>query len=347
MQYDLVPLTPDELPSWDARIAPYESTQLFHRQPWLNHLAESRGIDIRQWAIYEGSSTIGYFCAGMLSKGPFRILGSPLKGWASNFMGPVVNHDFDQDAFLLAIDDLAEREQVATIEIENPLLDDTAMRSRGYDHVAQPTYVIKLTPYDTAPVWRAVNLKARQKVRKAQHAGCTVVEGTDPAVADELFTEFVEVLARKGLYPPYGREVPRSLFRCLQPHGLLLVLQVRDPKGDVIATSFCPHDEKSIYFWCGGSHISGWEYSPNDLIQWATMEWAIQHGLTSYNMCGYGQFKSKFGGPLEEPRRYQKYYSMAARWGRAAYAGYQHARIRARGSWERLTHPVRKLTPAA
>ena len=31
-----------------------------------------------------------------------------MKGWASNFMGPVVNSDYDQDAFLRAIDELAQ-----------------------------------------------------------------------------------------------------------------------------------------------------------------------------------------------------------------------------------------------
>jgi lipid II:glycine glycyltransferase (peptidoglycan interpeptide bridge formation enzyme) len=116
-------------------------------------------------------------------------------------------------------------------------------------------------------------------------------------------------------------------------------LQVKDPVGQVIATCLFPHDNKTIYYWCGGSRLSGWKYSPNDLIHWSAMEWGIKHGLTVYNMCGYGNFKSKFGGPLEEPRRWQKYYSTMARWGRAAYARYHSTRIKVRGNWERLKHP--------
>jgi CelD/BcsL family acetyltransferase involved in cellulose biosynthesis len=342
MRYELEPLSKEELATWDERIAGYESTQLFHRQAWLDHIGESRGVKIHQWAIRESGRTVGYFCAGIFTKGPFRILGSPMKGWASNFMGPVVNSDYDQDAFLGAIDELAKSQAIATLEIENPLLRDEQMSAHGYDSVAQPTYVVKLTPYDEAPAWELVNPKARQNVRKARRAGCTVVEASDPSMVEEFYDEFVEVLARKGLFPPYGRGVPRSLFKCLYRNGLLLPLQVKDPEGQVIATCLFPHDDKTIYYWCGGSRLSGWKYSPNDLIHWSAIEWGIKNGLTAYNMCGYGNFKSKFGGPLEEPRRWQKYYSTMARWGRAAYARYHTTRIKVRGNWERLKHPSRE-----
>ena len=110
MRYEFEPLSSEELASWDERIAGYESVQLFHRQAWLDYLVASRALRIHQWAIRESGRTIGYFCAGTLRKGPFRILGSPLKGWASNFMGPVVNSDCDQDAFLRAMDELCTRE---------------------------------------------------------------------------------------------------------------------------------------------------------------------------------------------------------------------------------------------
>jgi hypothetical protein len=53
-------------------------------------------------------------------------------------------------------------------------------------------------------------------------------------------------------------------------------------------------------------------------------------------MCGYGYFKSKFGGVLEEPRRWNKSYSRAARLAREGYALYFQHRIRAQGWWQRV-----------
>lgn len=335
MPYELEPLSPGELATWDERIADYESTQLFHRQGWLDYLASSRGLKIHQWAVRESGRTVGYFCAGSFKKGPFLILGSPLKGWATNFMGPVVNSDYDQDAFLSAVDELCAREGIAALEIENPLLSDEPMSSHGCEFVAQPTYIVELA-LDTDRMWRRIDLKSRQKVRKAQRAGLAAKECSDSSMTDEYFDQFVEVLARKGLSPPHDRNSPRLLFEHLYPKGLLFAVQILDPDGRPIASGLFPHDHKTIYYWGGASRMGGWSYSPNDLLQWTVMEWAAQHGLTVYNMCGYGYFKSKFGGVLQEPRRWQKYYSKIARWGRAAYGAYFQQRIRLMGNIERL-----------
>ncbi len=87
VRYDLEPLTSDEQRTWDALIAGYESAHLFHRQAWLDYLAESQGVKFRYWAIRESGTTVGYFCGGIFNKGPFRILGSPLKGWGTQLHG--------------------------------------------------------------------------------------------------------------------------------------------------------------------------------------------------------------------------------------------------------------------
>src|SRR6266702_1957691 len=112
-KYRLEPLGEHEAARWDELIAPYESRQLFHRKVWRDYLAASHRIDVRLWAFRDRNSIVGYFCGGALRKGPFRILGSPLTGWGTNFLGPVANCDFDQRAFLKALDELAHLERFA------------------------------------------------------------------------------------------------------------------------------------------------------------------------------------------------------------------------------------------
>ena len=115
-------------------------------------------------------------------------------------------------------------------------------------------------------------------------------------MTDEYYDEFMEVMTRKGLFPPYGSDRPRLLFRHLYPNDMLLAVQVLSPEGQSIATGLFPHDDKTIYYWGGASRLTGRQYSPNDLMHWSVMEWALKHGLTAYNMCGPGKFKQKFGG---------------------------------------------------
>lgn len=344
-RYELEPLTPPELARWDELIAPYASTQLFHRRAWLDYLATSRRIDPRFWAIREHGRTVGYFCGGVVRKGPFRILGSPLKGWTSNFMGPVANLDLDQEAFLGALDGLARGARLAMVELENPILSAPLMKAAGYVGRAQPTYVVELTPEDPERMWGRIDLKARQKVRKAKKLGLVVEEADDPRMADEFYDQFVEVLARKNLYPPYGPEAPRLLFQLLTPRDMLLALRIRDDSGAVVAIGLFPHDERTLYFWGGASRIAAWRLSPNDLLQWAAMEKSAARGLRVYNMCGYGYFKSKFGGVLQHPQRWHKSHGVAAKWARHAYGIYFEKRIRLQGWWQHLSRQDRAATP--
>jgi lipid II:glycine glycyltransferase (peptidoglycan interpeptide bridge formation enzyme) len=336
-RYELEPVTPSELRRWDDLITAYESCELFHRRVWLDYLAVTRGVDLRFWVLRDRGRTVGYFSGAVVKKGPFRILGSPLKGWTTNFMGPVVNRDFDQAAFLRALDELAAREGFAMLEIENSVLGPTEMNEFGYEGVAQPTYVVELTPDDPDRMWKRIDLKSRQKVRKAKKLGLIVEDASDdPRLADEFYDQFVEVLARKSLFPPYGPDAPRRLIQLLKPHDMLLALQIREPNGSVIASGLFPHDGKTLYFWGGASRLSAWNLSPNDLLQWAAMERGAAKGLRVYNMCGYGYFKSKFGGVLLQPHRWHKSYWASARFARRAYARYFEKRIRLRGWWQRI-----------
>lgn len=335
-RYGLEPLTPSELAKWDDLVAPYGSTQLFHRRIWLEYLAATRPLELRFFAIRERGRTVGYFCGGMVRKGPFRILGSPLKGWTTNFMGPIANGDLNQEAFLRALDAVAQEAGLAMIEVENPILAESLMHEAGYVGVSQPTYVVQLTPDDPNEMWSRIDVKSRQKIRKARKLGLVVEETEDPAMAQEFYQEFVEVLARKNLSPPYGPETPQRLFRLLKPHHMLLALQIRDGSGAIVATGLFPHDDKTVYFWGGASRIAAWNLSPNDLLQWAVMEKAAAKGLRFYNMCGYGYFKSKFGGALQEPKRWHKSYSASAKWARRAYALYFDRRLRLLGWWHRV-----------
>jgi lipid II:glycine glycyltransferase (peptidoglycan interpeptide bridge formation enzyme) len=335
--YELEPLTTDELARWDDLVAGFGSRQLFHYGVWLEYLARSRGVEPRFWALRRGGRTDGYFCGAVVRKGPFRILGSPLKGWGTNYMGPVVNEDLDQEAFLRAVDALARESKLAMVEVENPILSGAAMEEAGYVGVAQPTYIVELTPADPDRMWRRIDIKSRQKIKKAKKLGLVVEEVDDPRIAEDFYDQFVQVLARKNLFPPYGPDAPRLLFELLRPRDMLLALQIRDASGTIVATGLFPHDDRTIYFWGGASRMSSWNLSPNDLMQWAAMEKAAARGLQVYNMCGYGYFKSKFGGVLEQPHRWHKSYSTPAKWARDAYALYFQKQIKLRGWWQRVT----------
>ena len=339
--YSLDPLTAEECARWDGLISGCPKRELFHRGPWLNYLRESRGVTIGRWLINEGNVTVGYFCGGLLRKGPFRILGSPLKSWGSNFMGPIPSGELDLRSFLMAVDELAEREQLAMSEMEHRDFTDPVMKEARYEAVPGWTYLVSLAK-DPEVMWGALDATCRNRIRKAMRIGLRVEDTADPVVADEFYDQYCNLLHHKGLGPPYPRAYPRALLRHLKPAGMLLALRVSDPDGRILATGLFPHDEHTIYFWGGASWHAGRDLCPNEILHWTAMRTAAELGLSCYDMCGYGRFKRKFGGALVELQRWHKCYWRSAKWARRGYEIYFQKKRRIQGWWRRLNAAERE-----
>lgn len=331
--YRLESLTEREVARWEELATPYETFELFHQRAWLDYLAASRGIDVRMWAIREAGRTVGYFCGGIQQKWPFKLLGSPLKGWGTNFMGPIMNADIDQRRLLDALDGLARTEHIAMAEIENRSLSEHALDAAQYTAVLGWTYQVRLTPQEPAAMWSALDSTCRNRIRKAEKAGLTVEDTDDPDVADEFYDQYTDLMRRKGSVPPYPREYPRLLFRHLRKADLLLALRVRDTSGRILATGLYPHDARTIYFWGGASWDDGRDLCPNEYLHWTAMCRAADQGLTRYDMCGYGRFKKKFGGTLITLKRWHKFYWRSAAMARRGYELYFQKRLRLLARW--------------
>jgi SAM-dependent methyltransferase len=334
MRYEIEPLTMEERLSWDSLIAPYEERDLFHRREWLEYLAASRGVDVGLWRIRGADRTLGYFSGGILRKGPFRILGSPLKSWGTNVMGPLIGADVDRSLLLRAFDELAGRERLAMLEMESRLISETEFLRAGYEGVIGWTYLIDLTRRRRADaVWDSLDSTCRNRIRKAARSGLTVEDTDDEAVVGEYYDQLVDVMRRKGLAPPYPRDHARQLFDRLKKADLLFALRVRDRHGRVIATGMFPHDERTMYFWGGASWAESHELCPNDYAHWQAICLAIDRGLHTYNMSGHGRFKRKFGGKLTQIQRWHKFYWPGARVARNAYEIFVQGENRLRARW--------------
>jgi SAM-dependent methyltransferase len=297
---------------------------VFHRRAWLDYLTASRGVDVRLWAISNATTTLGYFCAGSLKKGPFRILGSPLTGWGTNTLGPVFDQDIDHAHFLETLDALADDERVATIELESRILSENALEAAGYEPVGAWTYVVPLR--EPATMWRVLDPTCRNRVRKATKAGLFVQDAHDPDFVEEYYKQYATVMRQKGMPPHYSLEDPKLLFAHLKTADCLFALRVKHPSGRVLATGLFPHDDRAMYFWGGASSVDALHLCPNDLLHWTAMCLAAERGLLTYNMSGHGRFKRKFGGTLTLVKRWHKHYWRSARWARRGYRFWLDAR---------------------
>lgn len=307
--------------SWDQLIARYRGKTLFHETVWLRYLQETQEATPVFLELLSHGERVGLFSGLLVRKGPFRILGSPLPGWGTNYMGPL----FDQCSLELtevtrAIEDYAVKHLgVHHLEITCPIEVRTVdLRAVGYKSEAGMTYLVPLDRNDDVMLGRMTST-CRNRLRKGVKNGLIVEVASDEAIVDEYYDQLLEVFGKQGLAPTYSRARVRALFNHLEPAGRLLPLRVRDPNGVVVATGLFPCDEKEVYFWGGASWRRYQKLCPNELLHWSAMTLARDRGATQYNMCGKGSFKVKFGGDEVETLRWHKSCSLSASLGRRAF----------------------------
>jgi hypothetical protein len=316
--YELAPLSAEDAGRWDELVMAYPGYEIFHRQAWLDYLAASRGVSIRKLAVRKQGRRLGLFCGGEVRKGPFRILGSPLKGWYTNSMGALLDADANPAEFLRALDGWARPEGIAVLEFEQNRFPEDVLAAAGFEPVEDLTYRVVLD--DEASMLKRLHKSRRYQVRKAQAGGLQAEVCESSEVGDEFYDRFCAMMRRKGVAPGFPRSHPRLLLEHLRRIDRILGLRIRDSQGRLLSVGLFPFDNQTLYFWGGADSAEGRELFPNDFLHWSAMCLGRQRGLLCYDMSGYGRFKSKFGGELVTLRRWHKTYWRSARWARKAYA---------------------------
>lgn len=308
-------MSPEE---WAGAIRNYPTALVFHDLGWLEYIERTQGGERVLASIEAAGATIGYFCGIVVRKGPFRLLGSPLRGWWTPNMGPVANPAaFDTTAFARALDGWCRAHGIDFLEMCCDWLAPAEMENAGYRSMPETTHSLELGTPDE--VWAKMYKTTRNYVRRAEKNGLTVEVASDEQVIHEYYEQLKAVFGRRQLTPPHPLMQPLTMWRCLQPRGKLMVLRALH-QGRCIATYLLVWDEQTMWGLGTASLPDSLDLRPNELIHWRAIETASKWGLKRYDLCGGGDYKKKYGA-LEVPRiRWRKAYTRAAS---AAYRFYE------------------------
>ena len=317
--------------TWDMTISNYDSKYLFHNSSWLKLLEETNSGKAVKFEIIENGAVIGYFSAVLIKKGPFRILGSPLQGWTTNYMGPIVNKGFDTKQFVNALDEICRIQGIHHVELCNPILDNEIMHKQGFDITEGITYIVPLST-DEDKMWkRCHRTKCRQAINRARRNGLIVEDNYNISFTDEFYEELKEVFAKQGLVPTYSIERVKKLFSILTPDQFFSLQVKHDSK--IIATGIFLHDDRSVIGFGATSWREFQGLNPNELLWWELITRAAQMGLKQLDMSGKGSFKPKFGGDKMTVYKYSKSYSYFAKAGREAYKSLFYIKQKMKGKY--------------
>ena len=289
----------------DAALLTYPDHVIYQTQAWLAFLAQTqRGEIVTADLVDETSACVGRFTGLVIRRLGLRVLGSPLPGWTTSYMG------FNLAARASRASAMAALKRYAFGRLRCHHIEVTDRYARADDHAAGGFHVEPLTMsgYEVdlsggpERVLAAMKPDYRQNIRRAARDGLTIEVAEDAAFADEYFAQLKDVFARKRLVPTYGVDRVRALIDHLQPTGRLLLLRARDADGDCIATGIFPAANDTMYFWGGASWRHKQHLRPNQALVWHAMLHWMSRGIIRCDMVGGGQYKTRFGAyPINVP----------------------------------------------
>ncbi|MEA2512090.1 MAG: hypothetical protein QOJ59_1577 [Thermomicrobiales bacterium] len=279
----------------------YADRHLFQTKAWLEFLAEFQRAEPVVAVLEDGREQLGYFSGLVVKRWGLSVLGSPLPGWTTPYMGFNMKPDVPRRVAADAIVDFAFKDLgCAHLELRDRWLTEEETtglgfgrrRDVGYD---ERTFEVDLNRSEDA-IFGGMTSACRRCIRKAEKSGVTIEEATDSDFADDFYDQLREVFVRQGLVPTYGADRVQTLIRHLQPTGMLLLLRARDAEGQCIATGIYPAFGDMMFFWGGASHREHQHLRPNEALHWHAIQYWKQRGVTRYDLGGFMEYKEKYGG---------------------------------------------------
>ncbi len=272
---------------------------VFQTREWLDFLAESQHAEPVVAKVIDGTSPLGWFTGALVSYSGLRVLGSPLRGWTTSYMGFNLDDPGAGRSALTALRDFAFGElRCVHLEVMDRCSRFEPMPS-GFTASALPGYELDLRRDDDA-LLAAMTANGRRDVRRAIRNGITV-EAVDPTNSDEFTREYYaqvsESFAKRSLRPPYPRERVDAMVRHLGRTARVQLLLARDPTGRPVATGIFPGlSGGTAFFWMGASRRDAQHSLPNEALMWAALRRWRDDGACRFDFGGGGTYKAKYGG---------------------------------------------------
>lgn len=301
---------------WAEILAGYPDAEVFHSPAWLDFLAASQRAEPVVAVVHARERQVGHFVGAIVQRFGIRMLGSPLMGWGTQYMGFLLEEGADRRSAADALISFAFADlRCLHVELADRLLTAQSMAGSRYRAESGQTFVVDLDR-EEALILADMRSTTRNYIRQASRKGLRAESATGLEYADEYYAQLIEVFGRQGLAPTYGPERVRQLIRAIQPTDQLLLMRVRSPDGTSIATSVTVGRNQTAILWGTASLKSKDGFHPNELLHWEIMRHWRARGIVRYDMGGGGSYKAKYGGTVL-PRAH--FYS-------SRYAGMRHGR---------------------
>jgi len=270
--------------------------RIFTTLPWIKFIAEDQKAEPVFVRITKNGIFRGYFTGLMIKKFGVKILGSPLKGWSTSFMGFDTFNKLEKTKILPEFVKYAFRcLKCHYIELIDRDISIEEAKKTGIAFYKIDSLELDISKTEDE-IFKNFKTDARNFCRQFTRKGAKIVKCTpNDSFAEEFLKQLQDVFSKQKLSPNWSLNKIRRLLRNLLVEDMILCLNALDPSGKSIATGIFPGYNKEFYFWGGASYRNFQFYRPNEAIQWYAIKHWKNTGAICYNMVGVRDYKKKFG----------------------------------------------------
>jgi hypothetical protein len=273
----------------------FTDRNIFQTQEWLTFIARSQHAEPVVAAVRHEDEVVGYFTGLVARRYGFRMLGSPLQGWTTAYLGFNLRDGVSRRAAVEALLPFAFGTlHCMHVELRDRQLALEEVDDLDLDYAPKTIFEVDLRP-DLDELFARMTSACRRCIRKSEKVGVTIEEADDPSFVDDYWRQLQDVFAKQSLVPPYGKARVSELIRQLHPTGRLLLLRARDAQGTCIATGMFPAMNRTMYFWGGASWRQHQILRPNEAVMWFAMRYWKERGVERFDLGGGADYKRKYG----------------------------------------------------
>lgn len=288
--------------------------------------------------IYDNEELIGFWPAYVIKKGPLKIIGSPLRGWFTPWLGPRFFQQVAEDdiksisqSAMHAFDEYVAKNHFDYVECSSLNFDDEIMRNLNYKSVNKATAILDISlPLDD--LLKSFGKTCRKRIIKAEKYGCTVNDISSINFIPQLWDMTVDVFGRRGSGPAHNHRIIKKLIETHLSSGHLFCLGVFKDN-ELISIGVHAWHEKYLVDLFRATYVRYYNYYPYHILYWDLFQRAKKKGCKYFDMMGVDnrkpdQFKMSFHPELITWNHWVKSRTIVARIGSFIYQVYVNKVVR-------------------
>ena len=297
---------------------------LYHEPSWLSLVSNVFRADLNIIHTEFEDNSEALLPVIQKSFGPIKLLGSPLTGIHTEFLGPIFTEEVGEDRFKSALSSFNQTFPFFSLNNEIGMKEDAisfnprSLEGMGYIYQPKNSLLIDLSMGEEE-LWKSFQGRARTAIRKSRKSDLKVRSiKPDLEFMNSYYRILEQTFKRRKTKPPHPLSFYISLLKLYESRHLLVVSCSNKESIESIGI-FLIFNER-LLFLSGASTQQGLKNGSSSLVQWEAMTQAIFKGVKEYDMGGLGissidKFKKSFGGRKISHHRWIKnnYLSIKAR----------------------------------